>query len=210
MSASCEPNTFLLTHPSFVALSDISSFLEVNQPWIERIIEKTLPIRTINLGDSFSFLGKKYTLKHDPLRKNGAWKQRDDLIVGAGVINFNKTVEDFLRKESYDFFEKESEYYSEKINLGFEKIVIRDGRSRWGSCSSSGTLSYSWRLGFAPIEIARYVCAHEVAHLKEMNHSSKFWTVVSSLDPLYVEHRKWLKKDGEKLKRIHFSRANES
>lgn len=193
-----------------MAVSDISSFLETNQSWIERVIEKTPPVRTIHLGDSFSFLGKKYTLRQDLLRKKGAWQQGGDLIVGAGIFDLNKTVETFLRKESHIFFQKESEYYAEKINRGFEKIVIRDGNTRWGSCSSSGALSYSWRLGFAPVEIARYVCVHEVAHLKEMNHSSTFWTVVSSLDPLYAEHRKWLKKDGEKLKRIHFSQSNES
>jgi predicted metal-dependent hydrolase len=78
-------------------------------------------------------------------------------------------------------------------------ITVKDTKSRWGSCSHSGNLAYSWRLVLAPQSVAEYVCAHEVAHLMEMNHSPKFWKLVGTLCPDYANQRRWLKVNGKSL-----------
>jgi predicted metal-dependent hydrolase len=78
-------------------------------------------------------------------------------------------------------------------------ITLRDPRSRWGSCTSRGDLMFSWRLAMAPPQVLRYVAAHEVAHLAEMNHSARFWAVVARLDPDHAAARDWLRRQGAEL-----------
>ncbi|MBK5933277.1 M48 family metallopeptidase [Rhodovulum imhoffii] len=84
------------------------------------------------------------------------------------------------------------------------RLTLRDTRSRWGSCSSRGDLMFSWRLVMAPPAVLDYVAAHEVAHLKEMNHSPAFWALVARLCPDHAEHRIWLRENGAGLYRIRF------
>ncbi len=84
------------------------------------------------------------------------------------------------------------------------KISLRDPRSRWGSCNSEGNLMFSWRLLLAPPEVLRYVVAHEVAHLREMNHSSYFWAEVAGLMPDFEPPRAWLVQNGAQLHRFDF------
>ena len=91
------------------------------------------------------------------------------------------------------------EYYIELTGGHYSSIRIGDQKTRWGSCSSNGTLSFSWRLMLAPPRVLDYVVIHEICHLKYMNHSKEFWDMVSMYDPDYKEHRKWLKENSDKL-----------
>ena len=79
-------------------------------------------------------------------------------------------------------------------------LAIRDPRTRWGSCSSRGTLSFSWRLVLAPPEVLRYVAVHEVCHLVEPNHQPQFWALVERLLPGWREQRTWLRRHGSSLR----------
>ena len=91
------------------------------------------------------------------------------------------------------------EYYIEMIGGHYSSIRIGDQKTRWGSCSNNGTLSFSWRLMLAPPRILDYVVIHEICHLTYMDHSKNFWDLVSVYDPDYKEHRKWLKENGDSL-----------
>ncbi|HCI48319.1 MAG: hypothetical protein A2977_02955 [Alphaproteobacteria bacterium RIFCSPLOWO2_01_FULL_45_8] len=204
LSWSTEQKIFLLSHPPFIQQREIDSFLITHQVWIQSTLKKTPEDQVVEVGDTFSFLGESWTLKFDPLRKKGVWKQGRELVIGQGVSDVNKAIEPILKKEAQERFKSWSAQYAEQLGATFSRVSIRDGRSRWGSCSASGTLSYSWRLGLAPLEVAQYVCAHEVAHLKEMNHSARFWSLVAQLDPSYKKHRAWLKREGGKLKCLSF------
>jgi predicted metal-dependent hydrolase len=86
-----------------------------------------------------------------------------------------------------------------RLDVTVGKIVIRDQRTRWGSCSSRGTLSFNWRLVLAPLEVAEYVVVHELCHLREPNHSSRFWQLVAAARPGYREQRRWLADHGWEL-----------
>lgn len=79
------------------------------------------------------------------------------------------------------------------LKITYEDVLIKDQKTRWGSCSSSGNLSFNWRLIKAPMDVLEYVVVHELAHRKEMNHSQKFWSIVSRYSPDYKKHQKWLK-----------------
>lgn len=85
------------------------------------------------------------------------------------------------------------------LGVAYKKISIRDTRSRWGSCSTNGNLSFSWRLIFASENIVEYLVAHELSHLREMNHSPRFWKLVQTVCPDYKQARSWLKKNGYTL-----------
>ncbi len=98
-----------------------------------------------------------------------------------------------------------SAHYAARLGRQVGGIVLRDTRSRWGSCSATGRLMFSWRLMMAPPAVADYVAAHEVAHLAQMNHSPAFWAEVRALMPGYAAHRAWLRRHGPSLQAWDFA-----
>ncbi|WP_093158198.1 M48 family metallopeptidase [Aliiruegeria lutimaris] len=110
-----------------------------------------------------------------------------------------------LRALARDRLVAASDHFAEGLGRDYSRITLRDTCSRWGSCSSAGALMYSWRLILAPPEVLRYVAAHEVAHLAEMNHGPRFWAQVERLYPGYQAHRVWLRSHGETLHRYRFA-----
>jgi predicted metal-dependent hydrolase len=89
--------------------------------------------------------------------------------------------------------------YAAQYGLRYEKIRITSAQTRWGSCSPKGTLSFTWRLVMAPLEVIDYVVIHELAHLRVKNHSKTFWAEVESMLPDYTRHVAWLRKNGKFL-----------
>jgi predicted metal-dependent hydrolase len=85
------------------------------------------------------------------------------------------------------------------LGVTFGRVQIRDQRTRWGSCSARGTLSFNWRLALAPLEVLDYVVVHELCHLREPNHSARFWRLVASRRPNWRRHRDWLTTHGPEL-----------
>ena len=92
----------------------------------------------------------------------------------------------------------ECELFSKKMGVTYNRITIRDQKTRWGSCSSKGNLNFSWRLILMHPMVGRYVVVHELAHLKHMNHSKAFWDEVERAMPKYRKRHEWLKKNGYK------------
>jgi predicted metal-dependent hydrolase len=107
--------------------------------------------------------------------------------------------EDEARYEAYERVVPIAEREAERLGVGFRRVVVRDQRSRWGSCSANETLSFNWRLVLAPPDVLDYVVAHEVCHLRECNHSERFWALLESIRPRYREQRDWLGRHGWEL-----------
>ena len=103
------------------------------------------------------------------------------------------------RDAAKEYIPKRVEYYHSLTGGSYKKITIRDQKTRWGSCSSNGTLSFNYRLMLAPPRVLDYVVVHELCHLTHMNHSKAFWDMVASILPEYKEYRKWLKDNGHTL-----------
>ena len=112
---------------------------------------------------------------------------------------YERRLEAPYRQAAKEYIPKRVAYYAQLLDVTYATISIRDQKTRWGSCSSKGNLSFSWRLILAPPKVLDYVVVHELCHRKEMNHSPRFWALVESLVPDYKTHRKWLKENGEKL-----------
>jgi predicted metal-dependent hydrolase len=109
---------------------------------------------------------------------------------------------DWLRAEAKADLVKRVEHHGAALGCSPKRISVRDQSTRWGSCSTSGTLCFSWRLIFAPSFVLDYVAAHEVAHLREMNHSQRFWRLVRQTVPDMQRARAWLKQNGAELHRF--------
>ncbi|MDE6882701.1 MAG: M48 family metallopeptidase [Lachnospiraceae bacterium] len=98
-----------------------------------------------------------------------------------------------------EYFPKRTAYFHQFTGGTYKRITIRDQKTRWGSCSAKGTLSFNWRLMLAPPAILDYVVVHELCHLTHMNHSAAFWQAVESVYPDYRSARQWLKEHGQEL-----------
>ncbi len=125
-------------------------------------------------------------------------------ILGA-TDHAPRRLADWLKKQARQKITRRVDHHAERLGLSYTRLGIRDQTSRWGSCSSNRTLSFSWRLIFAPREVLDYVAAHEVAHLREMNHSPRFWKLVATTLPDYQQARQWLRDNGQDLHRYGVS-----
>ena len=110
-----------------------------------------------------------------------------------------ETLEKRYRNAARAQFESRTAYYHRITGGNYTTITVRDQKTRWGSCSSRGTLSFNYRLIFAPPAVLDYVVVHELCHLTHMNHSKDFWNMVASVMPEYKIYRKWLRDHGQEL-----------
>ena len=176
-------------------------FLKSKQQWVECVFDKCPQKIKIQSGDILEFLGRRVTLIHNPsLRANWFDSENSVLYVGGASDMFERRVRDYVKSE----FLKQLKKMVQSAPREFwpRRIAIRDTTSRWGSCSSTGTMSFSWRLAFAPLDVMRYVVMHELAHKKHMDHSPAFWATVRELYGFGVERAKrWLTKNGGELHR---------
>ena len=117
----------------------------------------------------------------------------------AAELHRLEVLEKRYRQAARNMFAQRVAHYHELTGGNYTSITIRDQKSRWGSCSSRGTLSFNYRLIFAPIKILDYVVVHELCHLTHMNHSKDFWNMVASVMPEYKTYQKWLREHGQEL-----------
>lgn len=114
-------------------------------------------------------------------------------------IKMKHTLEEWYRIEAKKIIEDRVALYQEQIGVIPNSIRIKAQKTRWGSASTKGNLNFNWRLIMAPVEVIDYVVIHELCHLKEMNHSKAFWSLVETCDSNYKKHRNWLKEHGALL-----------
>jgi hypothetical protein len=122
-----------------------------------------------------------------------------EIRVRGDPAHFARRVRDHLAHLAARELAGRARAYAERIDRKIARITVRDTRSRWGSCSGTGCLSFSWRLVLAPAAVVDYVVAHEVAHLAEMNHGPRFWRLVRTLTPDCATPRAWLKRHRSRL-----------
>ena len=123
------------------------------------------------------------------------------LCVSGHLEHAPRRLRDWLMKQAKEELSKRVQWHAANLGLKPRRVTVRDQTSRWGSCSSARVLSFSWRLIMAPPFVLDYVAAHEVAHLKEMNHGPRFWALVRKTMPRMEEARRWLKRHGAELHR---------
>ncbi|SDR25933.1 SprT family zinc-dependent metalloprotease [Pseudovibrio sp. Tun.PSC04-5.I4] len=121
------------------------------------------------------------------------------LLLPGEIQSFSRKTKDFLRKLAKEDLEAHVQHFTKQLGRNFHSITLRDTKTRWGSCSHDGKLSFSWRLIMAPPDILEYVAAHEVAHLERLDHSPDFWRICEQLAPHTKPAQNWLKEHGPQL-----------
>lgn len=191
-----------ISKPWMTPTSAALRFLEQKRKWCERIFDNAPQKSQLKPGDAIQFLGYKVQLLHDASKRANDFIVSENgtatLVVGGADDMFERRVRDFIKAQ----FLVVVKQMIKTVPRDFwpKRIAIRDTSSRWGSCSTSGTMSFSWRLAFAPLDVMRYVVMHELAHQKHMDHSPAFWQQVSELYGFGVERAKrWLNVHGAEL-----------
>lgn len=146
---------------------------------------------TLYLGKELRVTVLKNALKPISLIDN-------QLVINESYVEYcEKLINYWLEKKAKEYLPKRALELSKATGLRFKKVIIKDVKSRWGSCSREGVISLNWRLIKAPISVIDYVIIHELAHTIEMNHSKAFWKIVEKYEPNWKSYRKWLRDNNE-------------
>lgn len=191
-----------LTLPRAVPEAEGRAFLRSKEAWLRRHLENQGAPVPVGLGTRIPLEGAL----HEIVAGTGRSVTRGDgvLCVPGDPDRVAARLQGYLRTLARDRLAAASDAYSAKLGKPYTRLTLRDTRSRWGSCTSDGGLMYSWRLILGHPEVLDYVAAHEVAHLRHMNHSDRFWAEVERLYGDWRAPRKWLRDHGNELHRYRF------
>ena len=191
--------TALLTLPPGFSNRDALAFLQRNKGWLAQRLQKLPEAIPFQDGAVLPILGEPHRILHEPGARRGLWREEGHLHVSGRAEHLPRRVRDYLKAEAKQELSVRSHDKAAAIGQRVTRVTLRDTKSRWGSCSHQGALSFSWRLILAPESVLDYVAAHEVAHLVHMDHSPSFWRLVADLHPDPDSARAWLKRDGSAL-----------
>ncbi len=191
-----------LTAPPSVSTREAFGFAREKEPWIRSHLDARPDVVEIGMGSVIPIEAQPHVIALGTGRAIRATGTA--LEVPGRPETAPRRVLGYLKARSRDRLVAACDHYAGRLGLAYSGISIRDTRSRWGSCSSAGRLMFSWRLILAPPEVLRYVAAHEVAHLAQMNHSPAFWAEVTRIHGPYDDMRRWLRTEGNALHRYRF------
>ena len=191
-----------LTLPLGLAEQDGLDFAAQKRDWLRQQVGEKSDVETIAVGVSVPIEGRLRLVQPAAGRK--VILTEDQIQVPGALERLGAKLRGYLRALARDRLAAASDTYAARLGRDYQRLSLRDTRSRWGSCSAQGTLMYSWRLIMAPPEVLAYVAAHEVAHLVEMNHAPAFWAIVADVYGDYAAPRRWLQENGAGLHNFRF------
>lgn len=196
----------VLTMPARSSLKSAREFAERHAAWIgARLARLPCPV-TFEPHSATPLRGVEHRIIHRPGARGVVWIEHDEagpaICVAGDCAHVARRVGDYLKREARRDLEAAVARHSRALGVEARRITLRDTTSRWGSCSSTGALSFSWRLILAPNFVLDYLAAHEVAHFIHMNHSPAFWKVTRRLFPETDRAEEWLKAHGAGLHRF--------
>jgi predicted metal-dependent hydrolase len=196
----------VVTLPLQCDLMEAGTFLETHIEWVREhlgSLPQPVPFRH---GAVIPFRGQPHRLEfvgagRGVVTQKQVFSGPPALVVSGAPEHAPRRLRDWLSEQALRDLDARVRWHARKLGLTPTRITIRDQTTRWGSCSTRGALSFSWRLVLAPNSVLDYVAAHEVAHLKEMNHGARFWALVRKTMPQMDEARRWLRTYGMDLHR---------
>ena len=196
-----------LVVPARASAAEALAFARSKAIWIRARLDALPPRVPFAEGTRVPLLGVPHTVRlcrqrdlfegHDV--RAGVAVRRRRFLVSATPEDAASRLGDWLRARAAHEMGSRARRFAARIDRRAGRVRLRDPRSRWGSCSARGALSFSWRLVLAPEPVLDYVVAHEVAHLAEMNHGPRFWALVDTLTGDPEPPRDWLRRNGERL-----------
>ena len=189
--------------PRFLSETEICNFYNLNRSWIHNQIRQCAISKVVKNGLSIPVEGILYEI----VVKKSCFKikfHEKQICIPSNISNIGKEVQSFLQEYCRSIMTPILLKKSNLIRQEIKKISFKDSKSRWGSCSSAGSIMLNWRLIMAPPSVYNYVISHELAHLVHMNHGSLFWKLVQELSPNYLKDKEWLKKNSQEIRRFIF------
>ena len=195
----------VLTMPPRGSVRQAREFAQKNGAWIAARLRRLPVAAPFAHGVLVPLRGLEHRIDHRLGARGAVWVETQAseclLCVAGDKPHLQRRVHDFLKREAKRDLEAASRLAAQALGVKIKRVSVRDQSSRWGSCSSNGMLSYSWRLILAPPFVLHYLAAHEVAHLVEMNHSRRFWRLVERVCPDMGRAKAWLDAHGTDLHR---------
>ena len=200
----------VLTMPPRGSVKEAKDFAQKHGGWIAARLKRLPEAAPFAHGVEVPLRGEPHRIVNRRGARGTVWIETDEagqhlLCVAGEPPHVDRRVSDFLKREAQRDLEAASRRYAAKLGVASKRICVRDQSSRWGSCSNTGVLSFSWRLIFAPSFVLDYLAAHEVCHLVELNHSLRFWRLVKRLYPEFDRAKVWLDVHGTDLHRYGLS-----
>jgi hypothetical protein len=195
--------TVLLTVPRRVSHKRALDWATGQRQWIEDALAAVAPTVAIGPGTTLPLEGEPHLVDWDPTRQRRIELRGARLVAGGPEEGLEARIMRWLKTRARDVLSEETAFYAARAGRKAARVSVGDPLSRWGSCSSSGAIRYSWRLILAPAFVRRATVAHEVAHLVHMNHAPAFHALVEEIlgeDPRPA--RLWLRREGASLHRI--------
>ncbi len=191
-----------LSMPAKLAEHEALEFARSKEAWIRKHLAARGQDVPVGIGSEIPVGGQMLPV----VRGTGRRVQilPDAVAVPGPEDRAAKKLQAYLKEVARDRLAGACDDYAARLGKSYQRLTMRDTRSRWGSCTSDGGLMFSWRLIMTPPEVLDYVAAHEVAHLAEMNHSPAFWAQVERIYGPYKAPRKWLRTHGSDLHRYQF------
>jgi predicted metal-dependent hydrolase len=197
--------SLIVRAPWRASMVSISEFVQKNSKWIQkkqaeaRLVVTPSP-KQYAAGEMFMYLGNMYPLEIVTHQKSDLVLEADRFkLAECNVPEANRIFECWYREQARVILDERVHEFARRYGFSFKKIGITSARTRWGSCSATGALNFSWRLILAPMHIVDYVVVHELVHTQVHNHSIRFWKRVEQVMPDYKERRHWLRKNGQSL-----------
>lgn len=191
----------MVTLPSRASEREALLLVQEKSTWLLSRIDKIPRKIPFEDGVHIPLLGVDHVVCHDPDLKAVAVKGDAEIRMGGRLEHLPRRLGDWLRKEAKAEIYPRAVEMAAQIDRKIGRVTVRDTKSRWGSCAANGNLSFSWRLILTPDWVLDYVIAHEVSHLRHMDHSSAFWQTVASFEVQVETARAWLNHHGEDLQR---------
>ncbi len=192
----------IVTLPMRASAKSGLNLLHENAQWVTQHLRRIQPAEALSPGASVPVGDVPHEIIHAPQQRGPAVIAAGQLVVGGALEFLPRRVLDALRAEAGRRFLASATPHAAALEVRPRAIRVKDTRTRWGSCAPDGTLAFSWRLVMAPDWVLDYVVAHEVAHLRELNHSPRFWALVERLTPHHDAANAWLKREGPRLLRV--------
>jgi predicted metal-dependent hydrolase len=200
----------VLTMPPRGSVREAKEFAQKHGGWIAARLKRLPEATPFAHGVEVPLRGEPHRIVHRRGERGTVWTETDGsgqrlLCVAGEPPHVDRRISDFLKREAQRDLDAASRGYAAQIGVSIKRICVRDQSSRWGSCSNTGVLSFSWRLILAPPFVLDYLAAHEVSHLVELNHSPRFWRLVKRLYPQLERAKVWLDANGTDLHRYGLS-----
>ncbi|MBN1363858.1 MAG: M48 family metallopeptidase [Syntrophaceae bacterium] len=199
----------LVSAPYFTPPNEVRRFVQEKQNWINKTIQKHKEdslknkAKEYKTGEHFFYLGQSYPLEvfSEPFDNERVVFRNNRFYLNTqkNKNSWKYYFVSWYKKKAHDFIHERVDFYSRMLKLRYGTLKITSAQSRWAACSEDNNLTFSYRLIMVPQAIIDYVIVHELSHIREKNHSPRFWKLVEAFIPEYKTHRRWLKENHHKF-----------